>query len=73
MPTTAARRTLDVRHARPGHARGGPAPGAGHTTVGNWSLGQICNHLTKALTASVDGYPVQGPVARSARRSRRSS
>ncbi len=30
---------------------------AGHTTVGEWSLGQICNHLTTALTWTVEGYP----------------
>jgi hypothetical protein len=29
----------------------------GHTTIGNWSLGQICNHLTTTLTWTVDGYP----------------
>ena len=26
----------------------------GHTTVGNWSLGQICRHLATALRFSVD-------------------
>jgi hypothetical protein len=30
---------------------------AGHTTVGHWSLGQICNHLTQSLTWTVEGYP----------------
>jgi hypothetical protein len=29
---------------------------AGHQTVGNWSLGQICNHLTAALLGSVEGF-----------------
>jgi len=33
----------------------------GHTTVGNWSLAQICNHLTSSLIWSVEGYPVKLP------------
>jgi hypothetical protein len=34
---------------------------AGHRTVGNWTLGQICNHLTRAITGSVDGFPGKMP------------
>ncbi len=34
---------------------------AGHSTVGNWSLGQVCNHLAGAIQKSVDGYGVQAP------------
>jgi hypothetical protein len=34
---------------------------AGHTTVGSWSLGQICNHLTAAVIGSVEGFPVRAP------------
>jgi hypothetical protein len=34
---------------------------AGHTVVGNWSLGQICNHLTSSLTCSVEGFPAMAP------------
>ena len=33
----------------------------GHTTLGRWSLGQICNHLTGALIGSVEGYSVRAP------------
>lgn len=33
----------------------------GHRTVGKWSLGQICNHLTGSLVYSVEGFPVQLP------------
>jgi Protein of unknown function (DUF1569) len=33
----------------------------GHTTVGKWSLGQICNHLTKSLVGSVEGINVKAP------------
>lgn len=29
----------------------------GHVTVGRWSLGQICNHLTFAFVASLEGFP----------------
>ena len=29
----------------------------GHTTVGNWSLGQICSHLAQALHFTIDGFP----------------
>lgn len=28
----------------------------GHQTVGNWSLGQICNHLTFGILGSLEGY-----------------
>ena len=34
---------------------------AGHTTVGQWSLGQICNHLMRTLTWTVEGYPKLAP------------
>jgi hypothetical protein len=34
---------------------------AGHTTVGHWSLGQICSHLTQSLTWTVDGFPKLAP------------
>jgi len=33
----------------------------GHRTVGNWSLGQICNHLAGSLIYSVEGFPVKVP------------
>jgi hypothetical protein len=33
----------------------------GHRTVGNWTLGQICNHLSGALVASVDGASFRLP------------
>ena len=34
----------------------------GYRSVGNWTLGQVCNHLAKSLAASVDGYPdVEAP------------
>lgn len=33
----------------------------GHRTVGDWSLGQICNHLTTTLTWTVEGYPKLAP------------
>ena len=35
---------------------------AGHTTVGNWSLGQICNHLSRPRSgSSVEGFGVKAP------------
>ena len=36
---------------------------AGHRTVGNWSLGQICNHLSKPHTSGcpVEGFPRKAP------------
>jgi hypothetical protein len=34
---------------------------AGYESVGNWSLGQICNHLTGALTTSVEGTSFKAP------------
>ena len=34
---------------------------AGHRTVGNWSLGQICNHLAKGIQGSIDGFDVTHP------------
>src|SRR4051812_14636462 len=36
-------------------------PLEGHTTVDNWSLGQICNHLTRAITCTVEGFPERAP------------
>jgi len=33
----------------------------GHETVGNWSLGQICNHLANAVQLSVEGIPFRFP------------
>ncbi len=33
----------------------------GYKTVGNWSLGQMCSHLTQAIAGSVDGFPGQAP------------
>jgi hypothetical protein len=34
---------------------------AGHSTVGQWSLGQICNHLARTISGSVDGFPTLAP------------
>ena len=31
----------------------------GYTTVGKWTLGQMCNHLAIGFTNSIDGYPVK--------------
>jgi hypothetical protein len=33
----------------------------GHRTIGRWSLGQICNHLSDALVLSVQGFGVKAP------------
>lgn len=33
----------------------------GHETLGNWSLGQICNHLATVIAGSVDGFPFHAP------------
>ncbi len=35
--------------------------GGEYALVGNWSLGQICNHLTDSITFSVEGYPALAP------------
>jgi hypothetical protein len=37
---------------------------AGHVTVGRWSLGQICNHLTRVFDVLVDGVPNYVPPSR---------
>lgn len=34
---------------------------AGHATVGNWSLGQICNHLAGTYRMSVEGFGIRAP------------
>jgi hypothetical protein len=34
---------------------------AGYRALGNWSLGQVCNHLSGALVNSVEGFPVKAP------------
>jgi hypothetical protein len=33
----------------------------GHTTVGNWTLGQICNHLSESVMYTIDGFPDKAP------------
>ncbi len=32
-----------------------------HHTVGKWSFGQNCQHLAKAMNASIDGFGFQAP------------
>jgi hypothetical protein len=34
---------------------------AGHKTVGRWSLGQVCNHLSDSLNYSIDGFNAKVP------------
>jgi hypothetical protein len=33
----------------------------GHQTLGQWSLGQVCNHLATSITYSVEGFPMRAP------------
>lgn len=33
----------------------------GYTVAGNWSLGQVCNHLATSIRMSVEGYPSRAP------------
>ena len=33
----------------------------GHRMVGKWTLGQVCNHLSRCLQATVDGPPLKAP------------
>jgi len=35
---------------------------AGYTPHGNWSLGQIGEHLAKPLHWTIDGYPLKAPL-----------
>jgi Protein of unknown function (DUF1569) len=39
----------------------------GYETVGNWSLGQICNHLSRVFNLLVDAGPTRTPPNRLAR------
>ncbi len=32
-----------------------------HHTVGNWSFGQICQHLAKSMDATIDGFGFKAP------------
>lgn len=32
-----------------------------HHTVGNWSFGQICQHLAKTMNAMIDGFGFMAP------------
>lgn len=32
-----------------------------HVTVGDWSFGQICEHLAKTMNGSIDGLDFQAP------------
>jgi hypothetical protein len=33
----------------------------GHRVLGDWSLGQVCNHLTSGIVLSMDGFPKLAP------------
>jgi hypothetical protein len=37
---------------------------AGHTTVGQWTLGAICDHLAKSINLSLDSPPADAPPTR---------
>ena len=34
---------------------------AGYTKVGNWQLGQACNHLAKGVVGAIDGVDFKAP------------
>jgi hypothetical protein len=34
----------------------------GYGRVGNWSLGQACDHLSKTMERSLDGFPSKAPL-----------
>ena len=34
---------------------------AGYDRGGNWSLGQVCQHLTTSLRLTIEGWPVRAP------------
>ena len=34
---------------------------SGYSRLGNWSLGQCCNHLAQAMDMSIDGFPATVP------------
>jgi Protein of unknown function (DUF1569) len=34
----------------------------GHTTAGNWTLGEICDHLTRAIRRTLSNPPPIGPA-----------
>lgn len=60
MPTTAGRRDLKfetIDRVMPDVDR----LIEGYTTVGKWSLGQVCNHLSGDLAGSIDGIDVKVP------------
>jgi Protein of unknown function (DUF1569) len=60
MATTAGRRTL--RFARLEEVMPDVDRFAqGYTTVGHWKLGQICNHMTKTVNGSLDGFDTMAP------------
>ncbi len=61
MPTTAARRPLQFATLDEVMPEVDRLIERGHTTVGKWTLGQICNHLAGALTKSVEGIPFRAP------------
>ena len=37
---------------------------SGHTTVGRWSLGSICDHLARSVNLSLDPEQPNGPASR---------
>jgi Protein of unknown function (DUF1569) len=44
---------------------------AGHTTVGRWTLGQICNHVAAALRLTLEAPPTPAEPTREQRVARR--
>lgn len=61
MPTTAARRPLRFTTLDEVMPEVDRLVERGHSTVGKWTLAQICSHLAGALTASTREIPFQAP------------
>src|SRR5438132_505258 len=55
------RRQLDLRDLDALSAEVEHLKSVGCTKVGNWDLGQCCEHLAKSMRSSVDGFQFKAP------------
>ena len=59
--TTKSRRTVDYSTLEELRLDAEALAAGPYTTVGNWTYGQILQHLAQAMHASIDGFPFGAP------------
>lgn len=61
QPNTPARRTLRFNHLADVMSEVDCLLAVGYTTVGRWTLGQVCQHMALGLRHSTEGFPTPTP------------